>query len=142
MILTWYSVLKSQTLVHRRYPAQMCKQKHFTKLTFSLNSGLELQILNVWWQQVTFSVAAAHWIENKLQPNCLGPLTTPWVIFTGMAFSVPVLLWSKAYLSVKAQTNILSERVQPCALPQRSKCHFFNIINKGLGCLSVSFVKK
>lgn len=70
----------------------------------------------------------------RLQTNCLGPLIAPRVSFIGMAFSGtssgPVPLWNKAYFSIKSQTNIPSERVQPCAFPQCSKCHFFNnIIN-------------
>lgn len=142
LILICYSVLKSQVLVYGRYPEHECKPRPFLNSTVSLKR----QILNVRWRQVTFSVAAAHWIENKLQANCLGPLTAPRVIFTGMAFSGAfsgsVLLWNEAYMSIKAQTNILSERVQPCTLPQWIKCHFFNIINKDLGCQSVSFVKK
>lgn len=68
--------------------------------------GAEFQLLNVWWQQVTFSVAAAHWIEINCQPTVWGPLAAPKVIFPGMAFSgafsAPVLPWNKAYLSVKA----------------------------------------
>lgn len=44
---------------------EICKLKPFTKSPVSLNSGPEGQILNAWWQQVTFSVAAAHWIENE-----------------------------------------------------------------------------
>lgn len=68
--------------------------------------GAEFQLLNVWWQQVTFSVAAAHWIEINCRPTVWGPLAAPKVIFPGMAFSgafsAPVLPWNKAYLSVKA----------------------------------------
>lgn len=52
------------SLQHGRYPEQLCKLKPFTKSPVSLNSGPEGQILNAWWQQVTFSVAAAHWVEN------------------------------------------------------------------------------
>lgn len=71
------------------------------------NSGLERRISNAWWQQVTFSVAAAHRFENKLQTNCLGPLTAPYSV----AFCGSVLLWNKAYLSVKLKQIFC----QPCA---------------------------
>lgn len=87
-------------------------------------------------------------LHTELEINCRPTVRGLWqhpgwfffvtgVAFSG-AFSGSVRLRNKAYLSVTAQTNILSERVQP----QWSECHFFNIINKGLGCRSVSFVKK
>lgn len=34
--------------------------------------GAEFQLRNVWWQQVTFSVAAAHWIEINYRPAVWG----------------------------------------------------------------------
>lgn len=60
------------SLQHGRYPKQICKLKPFTKSSVSLNSGPEGKILNAWWQQVTFSVAAAHWIENEFADQLFG----------------------------------------------------------------------
>lgn len=85
-----------------------------------------------------------HW--NKLHTNCLGLLTAPGVVLTGMAFSGAfsgsVLLWNKSYLSVNVQTHIMSVWVQLCILPQLNNCHFCKIVNKCLGYLRVSFIKK
>lgn len=119
----WYDTLSWKAEPSHRGDAPNNKAR-----PVSLNCGPQRQILNVWWQQVTFSVAAAHWTEKKLWTNCSGPLTAPRVICTEIAFSGAfsgsALLWNKAYMSVKAHTNILSQRVQSRALPQ---CHFFFI---------------
>lgn len=131
LILIGFPVLKSQACLHASSSVNQNLPQSRLALSKLGASGTNLKCVMTTGD---ISVTAVHWSENKLRANCSGPLTAPGVIFTGMAFSGAfsgsVLLWNEAYLSVKAQTNILRERVQLCKLLQRSMWHFFNLINQ------------
>lgn len=117
-----FQVFKKQAIMHNRHPGLIFKPKPFTKLTFILNSELQSQIQNAWWQQVTFLVATAHWIEINCRPTVrglskhLGWFSQRWHFL--VYFLVQYSSETKGIWVLKLKQILCWRNLQPCTLQE------------------------